>query len=199
MLTFTTVVLDPDLCPQAQSHLHRDLCICPLPSLGPAVSYSFSPSFKYRNFWVSCMPWTFYWRAWVLRLSLQPWSSLLLGSKYSSASAVWLKRWMGIHLARHHMTLATWCEGLTHWKRLWCWESWGQKEKEAAEDEMVNSITESMDMNLSKLWKVMEDRGTWHAQCMGSQSQTWLSDYTTTEDWQWMYLLTPWIALWGLN
>ena len=34
---------------------------------------------------------------------------------------------------------------------------------------MVNSITESMDLNLRKLWKVMEDRGTWHAQCMESQ------------------------------
>ena len=31
-------------------------------------------------------------------------------------------------------TLATWCEGLTHWKRPWCWE---RQEQRAAEDEMV--------------------------------------------------------------
>ena len=30
-------------------------------------------------------------------------------------------------------TLATWCEGLTHWNRPWCWE----RLKGAAEDEMV--------------------------------------------------------------
>ena len=26
-----------------------------------------------------------------------------------------------------------------------------------------NSITDSMDMNLSKLWEIMEDRGAWRA------------------------------------
>ena len=32
-----------------------------------------------------------------------------------------------------------------------------------AEDEIVNSITDSMDENLSKLWKIVENRGAWHA------------------------------------
>ena len=27
----------------------------------------------------------------------------------------------------------------------------------------LDSITNSIDMNLSKLWEVVEDRGTWHA------------------------------------
>ena len=26
-----------------------------------------------------------------------------------------------------------------------------------------DSITDSMDMNLSKLWEIVEDRGAWHA------------------------------------
>ena len=34
-------------------------------------------------------------------------------------------------------TLAAWFEELTHWKRPWCWECWGQEEKWAAGDEMV--------------------------------------------------------------
>ena len=34
-------------------------------------------------------------------------------------------------------TLATWWEGLTHWKRPWCGKDWEQEEKETTEDEMV--------------------------------------------------------------
>ena len=45
-----------------------------------------------------------------------------------------------------------------------------------AEDEMV-SITNSMDMNLSKLWKTVEDREAWRTSVHGvSKSQTRLSD-----------------------
>ena len=38
----------------------------------------------------------------------------------------------------------------------------GRKEKRATEDEM-DSITNSMDMNLSKLREIVEYRGPWHA------------------------------------
>ena len=34
-------------------------------------------------------------------------------------------------------TLATSCEELTHWKRPWCWEDWGQEEKGTTEGEMA--------------------------------------------------------------
>ena len=34
-------------------------------------------------------------------------------------------------------TLATWWEGLTHWKRPWCGKDWEQEEKGTTEDEMV--------------------------------------------------------------
>ena len=49
--------------------------------------------------------------------------------------------------------------------------------KREAEDEMVNSITNSMDMNLSKLQKTVEDRGAWYA-AVHELSKTWtqLSD-----------------------
>ena len=34
-------------------------------------------------------------------------------------------------------TLATWCKGLTHWKRPWCWETLRSGGEEMTEDEMV--------------------------------------------------------------
>ena len=40
---------------------------------------------------------------------------------------------------------------------------WRQKEKRATEDEMVRYITNSMNMNLSKLWEKVENRGAWRA------------------------------------
>ena len=46
-------------------------------------------------------------------------------------------------------------------------EDWRQKEKEVAEDEMLDSITDSMDINLSKLSEIMENRGAWSAAVHG--------------------------------
>ena len=60
-------------------------------------------------------------------------------------------------------------------------QDWRQKEKGEAEDETVNSITASTDMNLSKFQKRVEDRGAWHATYHGvAKSQTQLSDWTTS-------------------
>ena len=40
---------------------------------------------------------------------------------------------------------------------------------------MVNSITDSMGLNLSKLWEIVEDRGTWRGAVHGvTKSQTQL-------------------------
>ena len=41
----------------------------------------------------------------------------------------------------------------------------------------VDGITDSMDMSLSKLWKIIKDRKSWHAAVHGvTKSQTRLSD-----------------------
>ena len=45
----------------------------------------------------------------------------------------------------------------------------------------LDSITDSMDMNVSKLQEIVQDRGAWHAAVYGvAKSQTQLSDQTTT-------------------
>ena len=41
-----------------------------------------------------------------------------------------------------------------------------QKEQTVAEDEMV-SVTDSVDMNLSKLWEIVKDREAWYAAVHG--------------------------------
>ena len=45
----------------------------------------------------------------------------------------------------------------------------------------LDSTTDSMDMNLSKLWEMVRDREAWHAAVHRlAESQTRLSDWTTT-------------------
>ena len=43
------------------------------------------------------------------------------------------------------------------------------------------SITDSMDMNISKFQEIVEERGAWHVAVPGvTKSQIWLSDWSTT-------------------
>ena len=44
----------------------------------------------------------------------------------------------------------------------------------------LDSITDLIDMNLTKLWEIVKDRGAWQATVhRAAKSQTWLSDCTT--------------------
>ena len=62
-------------------------------------------------------------------------------------------------------------------------KDWRQKEKGEAEDE-IDSITDSMDVNLSKLWEIVKDRGAWWSAVHGvTNSWTQLSDWTATNGW----------------
>ena len=53
----------------------------------------------------------------------------------------------------------------------------------------LDSITDSMDMNLGKLWEIVRDRKAWCAAVHGvAKSQTWLSNRTTTYPFpQWLH------------
>ena len=50
------------------------------------------------------------------------------------------------------------------WRREWQRMRW------------LDSLIESMDMNLSKLWEIVKDRGAWHGVHAAAKSRTWPSD-----------------------
>ena len=55
----------------------------------------------------------------------------------------------------------------------------GKMKREWQRMRWLDSITDSMDMNVSKLWETVKDRGAWHATVhVVTKSRTWLSDWT---------------------
>ena len=70
-----------------------------------------------------------------------------------------------------------------------------QRRREQERMRWLNGTIDSMNMNLSKFWEIMEDTGTWCAVVQKiTKSHTRLSDWTTTTEtshWAWVFDLGP--------
>ena len=77
---------------------------------------------------------------------------------------------------------------------------WRQEEKGTTEDKMVDGITNSMEMRLSKLWE-MVDREAWNTTVHGiTKSQTRLRDWMTTNHHpEFITLVSKHIKLWAIQ
>ena len=118
------------------------------------------------------------WCFWIVVLE-KTWESLGLQGDQTSQSL--RKSTLNIHWKEwcwswSSNTLATWCEEFTHWKRPWCWErlnAGGEGDDRGWDD--------SIDMNLSKLWKIVKDREAWCAAVHGvAKTWTQFSNWTIT-------------------
>ena len=134
-------------------------------------SFFFSSSDYFR---MSQIPVFYLW--WLLQVSFKNYVNNS-SDKYEVSLQ---KVFIGRNDAEAPITLASWCEQLTHWKRPWCWERLKAKGEGGGRGWLV-AITDSTDMNFSKLQETAEDKEAWHAAVRGVTESDRLNDWTTQQ------------------
>ena len=169
--------------------------LVPLPFLKPAWTSGSS--------WLTYC-WSLAWR--ILKTLESPLDCKEIQLVHSKGDQSWVFIGRTDAEAENSNTLATWCEELTHWKRLWCWEGLGAggEGDDRGQDGWMASPT-------WWTWVQVNSRSWWWTgrpgvlRFMGSRSRTRLSDGTELNDHQMLshlsalslyYWLTP---IWQLN
>ena len=94
----------------------------------------------------------------------------------------WVFHWKDWCWSWNSNTLATLYEESTHWKRPWCWERLKVGGEGGDRMRWLDSITDSVDMNLSKLREIVLDRGVWCNAVRGvAKGRLGLNNWTTNE------------------
>ena len=154
----------------------------------PVVMYG-CESWTYKESWALKN-----WYFWTVVLEKKSWESL--GLQRDPTSPLWRRSALGILWKKwcwswNSSTLATSCEELTHWKRLWCWEGLVvEREDDRGWDGWMASLTR---------WTwVWVNSGSWWwtgrpgmLGFIGSQSRTRLSNWTEL-NWMLLYSILTW-------